>query len=356
MNNQQLWQNIMNYGEFDRIPVFHWCIWDETKTRWLGEGLPQDADICDFVKASPYFINISGLNHGLNPGFEKETIEETQEYEIFRDTDGVIKQKLKNSSSLPHDIEYTFKTAKDWPEYKKRLQPNPSSVNLSKDWEIQYQKHKSPIRFLCGSLMGYLRNWMGVENMTYLIQDDPDVFEDYVQTTADLACWRLDELMRKQPIRIDCGQCWEDICGSTGPLISPDTFNKYVAPGYLKIRNKLEQYGIKFFAVDCDGVIEPLIKPWLDAGVNILYPVEIGKWEADPYAMRKKYGKELRLIGGYNKLVLEKGKKEIELELERRIPLIKEGGYIILPDHAITPDTPLDNYKYYLDLVRKLRI
>ena len=135
----------------------------------------------------------------------------------------------------------------------------------------------------------------------------------------------------------------------------PIDLGKYVAPGYTKIRNKLEHYGIKFLSVDCDGVIDALIKPWLDAGVNILYPTEIGKWNADPMAMRKKYGKELRLMGGFNKFAIGKGKKAIDEELTRRIPLVKEGGYLLIPDHHITPDASLENYKYYLSSIRNLR-
>jgi uroporphyrinogen decarboxylase len=71
--------------------------------------------------------------------------------------------------------------------------------------------------------------------------------------------------------------------------------------------------------------------------------------------MRERYGKELRIIGGYNKLALERGREAIKAEFDRHIPLMKEGGYIILPDHLITPDTPLEDYRYYLELVRNLR-
>ena len=71
--------------------------------------------------------------------------------------------------------------------------------------------------------------------------------------------------------------------------------------------------------------------------------------------MKKKYGKKLRVIGGINKLELEKGPDAIDAEIERRIPLMAEGGFIPLPDHLITPGTSLENYKYYLDRIRELR-
>ena len=71
---------------------------------------------------------------------------------------------------------------------------------------------------------------------------------------------------------------------------------------------------------------------------------------------RKKCGKELRIIGGLNKLELEKGPAAIDAEIQRRIPLMKDGGFVVMPDHLITPGTSLDSYKYYLDKIRHLRV
>ena len=44
MTTRELFQAIMNYGEFDRMPVIHWRGWDETRRRWIAEGLPEDFD------------------------------------------------------------------------------------------------------------------------------------------------------------------------------------------------------------------------------------------------------------------------------------------------------------------------
>ena len=71
--------------------------------------------------------------------------------------------------------------------------------------------------------------------------------------------------------------------------------------------------------------------------------------------LRKTYGKELRMSGGCNKMTLEKGPVEIDAELKRRLPIMKDGGFVLLPDHLITPGTSLENYKYYLEKIRVLR-
>ena len=46
-----------------------------------------------------------------------------------------------------------------------------------------------------GSMMGWIRNWMGVENMCYLMFDDPDCYADMVDTLAELTCWQIDQVV-----------------------------------------------------------------------------------------------------------------------------------------------------------------
>jgi len=138
-------------------------------------------------------------------------------------------------------------------------------------------------------------------------------------------------------------------------LLDPAAFREFCVPGYRKVAGKLREYGCDLYLVDCDGMIDHLLPHWLDAGVNVLFPVEIGTWHADPMAMRRKFGKELRIIGGIDKLVLERDCAAIDAEIARRKPLMAEGGFIPLPDHLITPATPLKNVQYYLDRIRELR-
>ncbi len=355
MTPRELFNSIMHYGDFDRVPVIHWDQWTETRERWESEGLPAGADVRKFLGAEPMWLGIWG-DARIYPQFEQETIEETDEYTIFRDGAGVIQQSWKHQSSIPHYIDFTLKGAKEWPEFKKRLQPDPGRIPDDIDEYIAFAEASGlPIAVNAGSMMGYIRDWMGVVNMSYLACEDPDCYADMVDTLATLVCWLLDQLIPRMHTIPDIAFGWEDICGKTGPLVSPSIFRMCVAPGYQKIRAKLDSYGVKLYGLDSDGDVEPLLKDWLDAGVNVQFPVEIGTWDPDPMKLRKKFGKELRIVGGINKLELEKGPAAIDAEIQRRVPLMKDGGFIPMPDHLITPGTSLKDYQYYLSQIRTLR-
>jgi uroporphyrinogen-III decarboxylase len=358
MNYRKLFQEIMNYRQFDRMPVIHWHGWDETHERWYAEGYPKDCNDHEYFDTVPMWTSF-GANLYLFPEFEEKTIKETEDYRIFSDTSGVICKDWKKKSCIPHYIDFILKEAKDWPQFKERLQPDPARIPDDIKQRISDADNSGlPVLVDVASMMGWIRNWMGVENMSYLMYDDPKVYADMVNTLADLTCWSLDEILpiaKSQGVVPDMGFGWEDICGKTGPLVSPSIFNQCVAQGYRKIRDKLESHGVHLLGLDSDGMVEPLVPAWMDAGVNVFFPIEPGTWGATPEHMRKRFGKEIRFIGGFNKLVLEKDFAAIDLEFDSHIGLMKEGGFIIMPDHLITPGTPLKNYKYYLDRLRQLR-
>lgn len=354
MNTRQLWLNIMHYGKFDQMPVIHWGGWTETRERWIQEGLPGNVSEHEYFNASPLSFEV-GPKVGLFPLFEEETIKETNEYRIFRQSDGVIAQHWKNKSCIPHYIDFTLKEKKGWDEYKRRLQPDSKRIPADLDEQIKKAEiSEVPVCVNTGSMIGWIRDWMGVENLSYLAYDNRELLAEMVNTIVELVIWGLDQILPK--VKVDLGWGWEDICFRTGPLLSPDIFKKVAVPGYRKIANKLLEYDVDLYLVDCDGMIDHLIPHWFDGGVNVMYPVEIGSWETDPEVLRKRYGRELRIFGGINKLEIAKGPAAINTEIARRIPLMKKGGFVPLPDHLIIPETSLENYKYYLERIRKIRL
>jgi hypothetical protein len=153
--------------------------------------------------------------------------------------------------------------------------------------------------------------------------------------------------------KFDYAHYWEDICFKNGPSVSPTVFNELVGPHYKRTTDLLKIYGVDIVSVDCDGMIDSLIPTWLENGVNTMFPIEVGTWDANIKPWREKYGKQNRGVGGMNKTVFSRNFKAIDAEIERLITLVDLGGYIPCPDHRIAPDAKFGNVQYYCEQLRK---
>lgn len=361
MNDRQRFLATMRYEPRDRAPICDFGFWPETIQVWHKQGLPawviggHDTKYTDRFFGMDAYSGGPAVNVGLYPPFESKVIEDRGDHEVIQDGNGVLLLRKKYMGSIPMHLGHMLVDRASWERhYKPRLNPNHAA--RYPDWE-QAQKIWGdpncpyPRTLSGGSLFGWIRDWMGIEAVSYLVYDDPTLFEEIVETITTLI---LEAHRRafEHGAQIDACAMWEDMCYNSGPLLAPDKFKQYLMPRYKRITEQLRRHGCDIIWLDCDGNIEELMPMWLDAGVNCMFPIEIGTWGADPVRYRRQFGKNLLMMGGFDKHILARGKQDIEKEILRLTPLVDEGGYIPFADHRVPPDVPLANYLFYLETAR----
>lgn len=368
MNNRERFHATMHYQPRDRAPITDFGFWTETFPLWYEQGLPRRIKY-SYAKSNhvDYFGMDFGLDAisrstevriGLSPHFRPKILEDRDDHEIVQQADGVRVLRRKFMGSIPQHQGHLLTDRESWEKYyKPRLDPD-HPRRLPRDWAERVQAWQDPnrgeiIALPGGSLYGWIRNWMGVENISYLVYDDPKLFDEMVTTIADCILGTLERALASGVQFDGCGM-WEDMCYSSGPLLSPKHFKQYLVPHYRRITDLLHKHGVDVVWLDCDGDISLLVPMWLDAGVNCMFPLEVGTWGADPIKYRQEYGKDLLIMGGFDKHLLQGDKARIEAEVRRLAPLVEEGGYIGFCDHRVPPDVPLQNYRFYLEKVREI--
>jgi uroporphyrinogen decarboxylase len=360
MNDRQRFQATMHYAARDRAPICDFSFWPETLELWHEQGLPDwvDIDNADQFFGMDSFGRSTGVVVDLAPPFAEIVLEERDDHEVLQQADGVRVLRKKFLSSIPQPQGHLLTDRASWQKhYKPRLDPTYPG-RFPPGWELRLAAWSDPARdyplaLPGGSLYGKLRNWLGVEHLSYVLYDDPAWFEEMVTTVADCIIGTLSQLLATG-IQFDACGMWEDMCYRSGPLLSPRHFKQFLQPHYRRITDLLHRYGVDVVWVDCDGKIDALLPLWLEAGVNCMFPVEIGVWGADPRQFRREYGPDLLMMGGFDKHILQQSEAAIRAEIERLTPLVEAGGYIAFCDHRVPPDVPLRNYMFYLETVREV--
>lgn len=356
--------NILNFKNYERVPVVHFGYWNELLIQWYeqghitleeatkwGDGNEYDKSIAEKLGFDYNWSTCFGGNTFLNPYFERTILEELPDGgRKVSDSNGVIVLEKNEVNSIPMEFDHLLKDRETWEKhYKDKFTFSKDRINYEAlNKIVPCEERETPLGIFVGSLFGNLRNIMGVVGSSYIYADDEDLFDEIININAELTYKVVEEIL-VSGVQFDFAHFWEDICFRSGPLINPSVFDEKVGPHYKKITNLLNKHNVNIVSLDCDGQIDALLPTWLNNGVNTMFPIEVGVWDASIKPWRGKYGKKVLGVGGMDKKIFLQDKKAVDVEIERMKYLIDLGGYIPCPDHRIPQDAKWELVQYYCE-------
>ena len=372
ITNRERQNAIFHYEDYDRMPVVHFGWWDDLLRQWcreghltqeeitgVSDGNAKDRAIAEKLGFDYNYFSTFQAKSGLGclfPHFESKIIRELEDggYHL-QNGDGVIILQKPGAGSIPAEIDHTLKDRGSWEtHFLPRLLWSEDRIDKPA-LEVIKEESKTrtePLGIYLGSMMGQLRDWMGIVGLSYLLADDDELYDEILSTIAELQ-YRTAAYVLESGAEFDFGHFWEDIAFRNGPLVNPSVFYEKAGAHYKRMTDLCKRHGIDIISLDCDGVPDALIPAWFDNGVNTMFPIEVGVWDGSLAPWRKQYGKALRGVGGMRKHVLECDYSAIDKEIERLRPLVALGGYIPCPDHRLTVDTKWELVQYYCDRMKR---
>ena len=348
MDNRTRIINTVLMKEIDRQPfTFFFGPWGETLKRWRGEGLG-GRNWEDGLNLDSGF-RIIDVNLGYCPGFTHEVLEERETTYLIRDRLGILQEIHKHGATIPKYIDYPVKNRADWEKLKtERLDPH-DPARFPDNWEelaAEYNTgdHVMQLGSYPYGLFGTLRDMMGVEALSYMFYDDPELIHDMMDYLTDF--WLAIYEKTCRDVKVDAIHMWEDMSGKSGSLISMDMVREFMLPNYKKIAQFAKEHDIPIFSVDTDGDCTQLVPVFMESGINLIFPFEVAAG-SDINKYRQLYPK-LCIMGGIDKREIAKGKEAIDRELERISGMFTGPGYIAAPDHLFHPEISYDDFLYFV--------
>lgn len=157
-------------------------------------------------------------------------------------------------------------------------------------------------------------------------------------------------------VNIDCFILAEDFAYNSGPLTSLDIYKEFWLPYQDELINEVKKNNVKTICLWTAGDIDKMIPLLMEHGINCIWPIERCSPNMDPILLRKKYGKALKMSGGIPKTCLPLGKKAIDIEIDRLLPLINQGGFIPALDDMVSPEVSLKNYRYFIKRINEIKL
>jgi len=179
-----------------------------------------------------------------------------------------------------------------------------------------------------------------------------------IGTITDRSLMFLDEMLENHGDSIDIVYMADDYCSQLGPLFSPDMFREFVMSYLTEMVSRVHDYGKAFLLHVC-GAVRPLLPMIVEAGVDMLEPIQIRATGMEPEGLKRDFGEDICFYGGVDlqRILCQGTPDEVAAEVRRLIDILgKDGGYIIGPGHTyIQIDAPMENIMAMYDTAHEYR-
>jgi uroporphyrinogen decarboxylase len=174
---------------------------------------------------------------------------------------------------------------------------------------------------------------------------NPELIHYWCDKTVNAYMRDLEKYMNAVGDYIQIIQFGDDLGTQEAPQISVNMYRQIIKPYHMKmysfIRNNYPK--VKVFLHSC-GAIFNLIPDLIDAGVQVLNPVQISAKGMNPVDLKKTFGSSLSFWGGGADMQLSvqtKSIEEIRTDVQELIKVFAPGGgFVFTQIHNIQADVP----------------
>jgi len=189
-----------------------------------------------------------------------------------------------------------------------------------------------------------------LRRMDHFLMDivaEPEKVEALLDALMDMHLSTLEKVCGTVGDMVDILRFGDDLGMMEAPFMSPTSYRKLFKPRHTVLNEYVHKNSsMKTFLHSC-GSIYPLIPDLIEAGYDIINPVQTNCANMDPVKLKKEFGKDITFWGGgcdtasvLNQATPEQVRKHVHERLEILSP---GGGFVFNTVHNILPDVPSQN-------------
>lgn len=343
---ERVWR-VLNLQPVDRVPCVDVYFMPETLKRWEKEGLPSGASISEF-----FDLDIVCLPADCSLGRKEKVLDETDEYRIVVDPDGVTRKHWKVYATAPQELDFPVKQPRDWREIRPLLKAH--EERLPENFEVQIAHAQERQRFIALSFLEpctLARRLVGSRQWVEFLQTNNPLLDEILETgvkliveTVDLAFKRASSSkITHQPF--DGVWLYAELAYTHAAFMSDREYRSVVLPYHGQLSSELKRRGLAVLLYTTGNALT-FLKTVHKSGFNAILPLESFS-RNDLATYKRTYGNKVALGGNVSVDKLMESEEAAEREVREKVAVgmgENFSGYLFCMDRAVPPSLPLDRY------------
>ncbi len=323
----------------DRVPWIEGIVENGIATRVCGEPIN-----VDWFVAPDGFPKMSGAELAEEQKkvckiFGKDNIN----FNAFAPIFAYKMEKLNDSPVVVGDG--MIRTDEDFDKYfKLPAVDDPIFINNAREFIAHKEDYCAAAAIRLG--IGATLLSMGIQGFSYAIVDNPELIMAVHNSYAD---WTERLVPILEEIGFDVIWAFDDVAFNSGPVFSPEFYEKEILPVERKVTEKISVPLI----THSDGNMMPLLGLWLRLGQKAIHPIQPDVM--DIYEVREEIPSHIGIVGNIDMNLLIHGiPQDIDLLIKERMEKLKpSGNYIISSSNSLTDNMKPDNVKAMIESIDK---
>jgi uroporphyrinogen decarboxylase len=146
---------------------------------------------------------------------------------------------------------------------------------------------------------------------------------------------------------VDIIRFGDDLGTDQGPFMAPETYRTLFKPRHTILCDYVKKHSQMHTFLHSCGSIYKLLPDLIEAGFEIINPVQITSRDMDPARLKQEFGQDITFWGGGcdTRHVLNRATPaEVKEHVKRLLDIFaRDGGYVFNTVHNILPDVPPEN-------------
>lgn len=176
---------------------------------------------------------------------------------------------------------------------------------------------------------------------------DPDNMKKMLEKLLEMHLETLDKVLDAVGDTVDIIMFGDDLGTQSAPMINPDLYKEIFQPMHKKMFQMVKKRSNAKTFLHCCGAIKPFLPDLIDAGLDIINPVQTAAAGMDPKELKRDFGKDLVFWGGgvdTQHLLPNGTPEEIRADVRKNAEiLMKDGGFVFNQVHNIVTGVPPEN-------------
>ena len=195
----------------------------------------------------------------------------------------------------------------------------------------------------------------GMENALMNMIANPEIYEAVDEKIMEFYLKANEIFYEATKGRLNVVLIGNDMGSQRGLMLSPDMVRRFIIPGCKKLVEQAHSYGLKVIYHSCGSIVD-IIPDLIEAGVDIIHPIQALAAGMEPQGLKEKFGDKVSFCGGVDTQdLLVNGTPEDVQKKVKELRTIFPTGLIISPSHeAILPDIPPANIQALFDEAQKV--